>query len=121
MIAGHLVPHGRQRAKIQVRERAVAGLLRPVAELSQLVEFLGIVEQAGGPAQGVIQSPQAEVIATAFDQHGGELQRHHAPQQRQVLLDQLLLEADRMRGNDHAGGRSSEPCWPAVAKMAGTR
>ena len=81
--------------------------LRPGVEPPQLLELLVVAEQAGGPAQGVVQPPQAEVVAPPLDQHGRELQRNDAVQQRQVLLHQLLLQADRVGGDDHAAGRRS--------------
>ena len=65
------------------------------------MELLFAGKQARRPAQGVLQPPQAEVVAAALDQHGGELQRHHAGQERDVLPHQLLLEADGVGGDDH--------------------
>ena len=70
------------------------------------------------------QPPQAEVVAPPLDQHGGELQRDHAVEQRQVLADQLLLQADRVRGDDDppdgASARSGLRLG-STARMAGTR
>ena len=105
-VAGHFLPHGGRRLVGQVGERAVGRFARPGLDLAELLVLFFLAEQARGPAQGVFHPPQAEVIAAALDQHGGELGRHHAPQQRDVLGEQLLLEADRVRGDDHPpGGR----------------
>ena len=60
VVARHLVPHGRQGMEIEVGQRAVGRPFRPVAEPAELVDFLLVVEQAGGAAQGVVQPPQTE-------------------------------------------------------------
>ena len=102
VVARYLVPDGRQGAEIEVGQRAVGRPFCPVAEPTELVEFFRLVEQPGGAAQGVLQPPQAQVVSPPLDQHGRELQRDHAVQQRDVLADQLLLQADGVRGDDHA-------------------
>ena len=89
-------------------------------------------EQAGGLLQGGRQPPPAEVVPPPLDQHGGELQRDDALEKRDVLGDQLLLEADRVRGDDRPErlglllGRISLSfpglcTFRGVPKMAGTR
>ena len=106
-VAGHFFPDRGRRLVGEIGERAVAGLARPGLDLAELLVLFFFAEQARGPAQGIFHPPQAEVIPPALDQHGGELGRHHAPQQRQVFGQQLLLEADRVRGDDHPPGRAS--------------
>ena len=126
-VAGHFVPHRGRRLVGEIGERAVGRVARPGLDLAELLVLFFLAEQARGPAQGVFHPPQAEVIAPALDQHGGELGGHHAPQERDVFGEQLLLEADRVRGDDHPPRRriiwsSSSPAGLSpVAKMAGTR
>ena len=101
-IAGHFLPHRRRRLVGEVGQGAVAGVPRPGLDLAELLVVFLFAEQARGAAQGVLHPPQAEVVVPSLDEHGGELGGHHAPQERQVLGQQLLLEADRVGGDDHA-------------------
>ena len=78
VVAGHFVPHLADGAKIEVRKRAVPGLLRPGADRAEIVELLLLGKQSRRAAQGIVQPPQAEVIAAALGQHRGELQRDDA-------------------------------------------
>ena len=64
------------------------------------VELLVVVEQALAAREREIEPPQAEIVAPAFHEHGGELARNHRVEQRQVLVDELLLQADRVRRDD---------------------
>ena len=105
VVAGHLVPDGRMGAKIEVRQRAVAAFLRPGGQLPKLGEVLIFAEEARSAGQGPVQPPQADVVAPPFHQHRGKLHRHHAPQQGQVFLHQLLLQADRVSGDDDPPAR----------------
>jgi hypothetical protein len=50
----------------------------------------------------LMQAALADVIAAAFYQHRREFFRHHCLQKGNILLDQLLLQGDRMGG--HHGG-----------------
>jgi len=102
VLAGHLVPDGRQGAEVEIRPRAVVGALGPAGNLAELLELGLAREEAGRALQRVSHPPPAEVIAAPLDQHGGELQRDHAVEERDVLVDQLLLEADRVGGDDHS-------------------
>ena len=104
-IAGDFLPHGGQGLVGQVGQRAVAGLARPRLNLAELLVLFLLVEEADRSSQGVFHPPQAEVVVAALDQHGGKLDRHHAPQKRDVLGEQLLLETDGVRGDDHPPGR----------------
>ncbi len=89
------------RAKTEIGQRTVGRRLRPVADLANLLEFLRLVEQAVHPLERILQPPQTEVIPPTLDQHGRKLQRNDAVQKRNVLLQQLLLQTDRMRRNDN--------------------
>ena len=46
VVAGHFVPHGRQGAEIEVRQRAVGRLLGPGVQPAELLDLLVVVEEA---------------------------------------------------------------------------
>ena len=49
-----------------------------------------------------MQPPQTEVIPAPFDENSVELLWHDLLQKGNVLVQQLLLQADGVRGDDHA-------------------
>ena len=110
-VARHLVPHLPQRLKAQIAQRAVVRLFAPLANRPQLVELLIITEQAAAPRERQIEPPQAQVIPPTLHQHRRKLARDHRIEQRQVLADQLFLQADRVR-------RNNDPRRPAADRAA---
>ena len=105
LVAGHLVPDLGHGLVVEGGQRAVGGLFGPRIDLAELIELLVPAEQSAGSFQRVLQPSPADVVPPPFDQHGGELERDNAPQERDVLAKELFLKADRMRGNDHAASR----------------
>ena len=128
-VALHLVPDTVSRERGQVGERAVRGVLGPGSDLHELGP-LGIVgEQAPGSLERQPQPPQAQVVAAALHEHGRKLPRHDGGHERDVLVDQLLLERDRV-GRDHhpagplpgsTGRRTVVPVGVGIARIAGGR
>ena len=51
---------------------------------------------------GIVEPPPAKIVAAPLHQDRGELVRIDRLEQRDVLVDQLLLEIDRVRRDDHA-------------------
>ena len=121
-VAGHFIPHSSTRTKGHVAQRPIGRRGRPLIDPSQFLQLIVPSKQAVGPLVGQLQTPQADVVATPFDQHGGEFSRDHGVEQGQILADQLFLQTDRVRRDHHAQ-------WPAhrrhvgsvAARMAGTR
>jgi hypothetical protein len=66
------------------------------------MQFLWLREQADRPLPCQVHPPQAEIVAPPLYEDGRELFGDHAAQQRQVFLQELLLEANRVRGDDDA-------------------
>ena len=100
MVAGHFVPHlatGRK-SRSESEPSPVCFDQAPIAGDRRTL-LLG--EQSRRAAQGILQPPQAEVIAAALGQHRGKLQRDDAGQERDVFIEQLLLEADGVGGDHH--------------------
>ena len=95
--------------KAEIAERAVVRRLAPLANLAELLELLVVVEQALAAGECRIEPPQAEVVAPALHEHGRELARDHRVEERQVLADELLLQADRVRGDDDLWRRAATP------------
>ena len=99
-VAGDFVPDLIDRLERKIAQRPVRRLLGPRADLAQLLKILVRCEQGAGTGQRRLQASQADVVAAAFDQHRAELARDHAVQQRQILVQQLLLQTYRVRGHD---------------------
>ena len=59
-------------------------------------------EERERAAAGLLQAPPAEIIRAAFDQYGRELIGINRLKQRDIFLDQLLLEIDGVRRDDDA-------------------
>ena len=53
------------------------------------------------PGAGELEPAQRQVVVPPLDQDRAELVGDHRPQQRNVLLDELLLQVDRVGGNHH--------------------
>jgi len=63
---------------------------------AQLIDGRGLAAADGGQAAG------AQVVAPALEHGGLEVQAERLPEQGDVLGQQLLLQVDRVRGDDHA-------------------
>ena len=100
VLALHGLPDGGARSKIQVRATAVAGSIRPEPDGGELVHVLGPLEQRILALDRDVQPPQADVVRPALDQHGGEFQARDRAEERDVLLEQLLLKRDRVGRDD---------------------
>ena len=50
--------------------------------------------------EGFMKTAGAEVVSAAFEHCIGEIHRQHFFEDRQILLDELLLEIDRVGGDD---------------------
>ena len=53
-----------------------------------------------GPLLGDAKTAQADVVAASLHQHRPELVRQHRLQERNVLANELFLQANRVRGDD---------------------
>ena len=96
-----LVPHARGRHLRQRRERSVPGLVGPVLDPVQGVAFRLVGKESILAFRGQRKATKAGIVAAALHEHCGELVGHHRVQQRQVLLDELLLQADGVCADDH--------------------
>jgi hypothetical protein len=102
LVAGQFVPDGPRRLVVEIGKRPVGGFLGPLLKPAELVELLVVGEEAASPLHGHFLPTHAQVVTASLDQDGRELERNHAVEERQILADQLLLQADRVRGDDHA-------------------
>ena len=97
--AAHVLPDLRIGFDGEVRQAAVLRLLGPFPDALQL-GCLGRGEEAVGLERGLVEPAGAEVVLPAL-QHGvAELHRQHRRKHRQILLRELLLEVDRVGGDD---------------------
>ena len=62
--------------------------------------LFGAGEEFGGLLPGAGQAARAEVVLPAFEQGGLEFFVQQLLQDRDVLVDELLLQIDRVRGHD---------------------
>ena len=70
--------------------------------MPQVVDFFLLGEETRRAFGGRVHSPQAEIIAAAFDQNGREFVGDDAAEEGQVFLEELFLEADGVGGDDDA-------------------
>ncbi len=85
------------------------------------------------PLDRHVEPPQADVVRPPLDQDRRELLRHHRAQERDVLVEQLLLERDGVRRDDdlrlrvgggldrRAPGRRSSCRRPCPPRRSGAR
>ncbi len=98
-LAAHLRPDGVFRLARQVAERAVGGPQAPVMDLLQR-GLLGAGEELVRLLPGAGEAARAEVILPALEQRGLELLVEQLLQDGDVLIDELFLQIDRVRGHD---------------------
>ena len=99
-VAGNFIPNLPERPKREIAERAVGRGFAPLADRTELLQLLILVEEALAAGEGQIESPQAEVIPPTFHEHCGEFARDHRVQKRQIFADELLLQTNGMRRDD---------------------
>src|SRR5262249_55448003 len=100
-VAFHKVPNGGQKVENQVATAAVISLPGPLIDGLELADGIGLGQQEAHPLAGASESAQADVIGPSLDQDGIEFDRHHFLKKRDVLVDELFLEADGMRGDNN--------------------
>ena len=98
-LGADLRPHLRVGLHLEVRQAAVGGGLGPFVNALQLLG-LGGGKEVAGLLDGLVEAARAEVIAPAFEHGETELHRQDLLEHRQVLLRELLLQVDRVRGDD---------------------
>ena len=98
-LAAHLQPDFHLRLETQIAQRAVAGRFRPLADRFQLVVF-GAGEKIGRLFEGAPQPQRAQIVLPPLQQHRRQLVAEDFPHDRDVLAHQLLLQIDRVGGND---------------------
>src|SRR5262249_23780341 len=99
-VAMNEVPHNGQRLKTQIAAAAVARLLGPEADFVELQNRAVFREQHAHALLCHAQPAQADIVGTALDQDRAKGLRHHLLKKGNVLMDELLLQADRVGGNN---------------------
>ena len=72
---------------------------RPLREPRE-IGLLRRAEKLGGACDGAFQPARAKVILPPFHERGLEFDRENFLHDRNVLVNQLLLKVDRVRGDD---------------------
>ena len=98
------IPHHRRRADRQVALGAIDRPPRPPADLHELVLRRRVGEEGARALLGHAQPALAQVVAPPFDERRPELVREDRLQERDVLAEQLLLQADGVGRDDDAEG-----------------
>ena len=94
------VPHLPGRLAGHVREAAVLGLLRPLFDKGEIFGTAAVGKEVQALFAGLLQPPQAEVVAAALAEHGREFLAADGTQKGDVLLDQLFLKGNGVGGDD---------------------
>ena len=94
-----LRPNLRIRLHVEVRQAAVGGGFGPFVNPLQLLGFGG-GEEVAGLLHGLVEAAGAEVIGPALEHGEAELHRQDLLEHGQVLLRELLLQVDGVRGDD---------------------
>ncbi len=97
LLAAHLRPDGRVRLHIEVRQRAVFRGLRPFPDAPEFL-LLGRSKEVARVVHRPLQPPPAEVVLPPLPEHRLELHGEQLAEDRDVLVDELLLEIDRVGG-----------------------
>ena len=97
--AAYLRPDFRIGLEREIAERSVFRPFRPLRE-AQEFGLLGGGEEFCRLLQGAFEAAGAKVILPAFHERGLELDRQDLFQDRDVFIEQLLLQRDRLRGDD---------------------
>ena len=103
-LAAHLLPHGGVRLHGQIAQRTVLRRLRPLPDALQLLHFRRR-EKLARLLLRALKAERAQIIAPALPQHRGEIiiaqqLGEHFAHDGDVLIHELLLQIDRVRGND---------------------
>ena len=99
MFALDLFPDFGEWAKAEVGQAAIAGLIRPFADLPELRQGLA-VEQCARPLHRSVHTAEADVVRPALDEHRRELDGHDRIEERDVLADQLFLKSNGVSTDD---------------------
>ena len=101
-LAAHERPHVRIRLHREVAQRAVVGRLRPFPDALELLGFRR-GEKLARLRHRALQPRRADVVRASFPEDRAEVARHfreHLPHDRDVLENELLLQIDRVGGDD---------------------
>src|SRR5262245_52192555 len=109
-IAFDQVPYRADRAETQIAAAAVGRAPAPAAQVVELIERPRLAQQIDTALQGHAQSPLAQIVAPALDEQRQKRLCDDALQKRNVLADELFLQADRVRGNDDAAILVGQRC-----------
>src|SRR5262245_35019353 len=102
VVALDQVPDTGVRHERQVAPAAVLGSPGPLADLNELVGRGPVRGQGQESLLRDTQPPLTQVVGSPLDQGDPELLRDHRLKERDVLADELFLEADRVGGDDDA-------------------
>ncbi len=94
-LAANLEPDRRVGRRVEIGERAVARAVAPFPDALHLV-LLARGEEFAAVAHGALQPQRAEIILAALQQHRLELLWQQILHERDVLVEKLLLQVDRM-------------------------
>ena len=95
------IPHRRHRLDRKIGAAAIGRRARPTADLHELIDRGIVRKQRCHALLGDAESPSAEIIAATLDECGPEIERQFSFEKRNILRDQLLLQRDRVRGDDN--------------------
>ena len=99
-LARDAVPEARGDGRNEVREAPVGGREGPALQARE-VPALGLGRKERGSASaGAFESAEAEIVGAPLDEDGLGFGAEGPRQQRDVLLDELFLEADGVGGDD---------------------
>ena len=76
-------------------------MVRPLLHTTEVIAILIMCKEATLALTGEFEAAQADIVAAALHQHGTEFFGNHRIEKRDVLLDQLLLQADGVGGHHH--------------------
>src|SRR5262245_54358356 len=94
------VPHIGARLKGQVALAAILGLPRPFADLHELLGGALFSEEQACLLLRDAQAAQTEVVGATLAKDSSEVAGEDGLEKGDVLLQQLFLKADRLRGDD---------------------
>ena len=99
-VALDMLPHAAARQLRQRRERPVGRLVGPVLDEVERVLLLLAVADLRLLLAGDAHAPQRHIVPAALAEDGGELVGDHRLEERHILVEDLLLERDRVRADD---------------------
>jgi hypothetical protein len=117
LFASHLFPNRGLRLDLEITQRAVPGRETPFSNSLELGALPGRKEIAC-LREGAFQTRSAKKIVATFEQSGFKLDRQQLLNQGNILVDKLLLERDRVSGDDRfaSGSNGIESGWDQVCE-----